>query len=763
MASKSALKDMSSIRYEDIGKYTRRVEVGRRGMPTCVQFSPDDQYVTYLKSEEGGLRQTIFALEMKSGKTCKVVDLDKLDSQKGEESELSAEEKLRRERLRQLHTGITSYSWGSNGKLILIPIAGSLYLKEGISGPIRKLIDGKSGDLPGSVMDARLSSDESSVVFVCDSEVYLCATDGKSKPFQVTFGAREKGLTNGIADYVAQEEMSRYEGFWMSPDGSRVAFEQVDETHIPKFRIMHQGSDRVGPNSGAEEDHRYPFAGAANPKVKLGITSTKPDDRQVEWLDLEQCYGADLYLARVSWIDSNTLMFIVQNREQSKMTVRLYDLPSKSYKTLVEESEERFWLNLHDVFIPLSEKGTFLWASERTGFKHLYKIFADGKDHVALTEGKWVVDRCDGSFIDEANGRLFFMGTKTDCKECHLYSVGLNGDQKVEQVTSERGMHSAVLSHGKEYFVDVHSNLNTPYSATLRTLKDAKVVHTLHGTEWDAKEITRMNFVTPVFDSTVCSDKMGVDGEHPEIHMVRYMPPKATFGEGPFPTVVAVYGGPHFQAVTDSWNNTADLRAQHFAQNGIMVVKVDNRGATRRGLKFEGALKYDMGNVEVMDQVKALQHLQEKGLAKKAKAGIYGWSYGGYMTLMCMARCPEHFGAGVSGAPVTHWDGYDTHYTERYMGTPQGNPKGYHSSAVMTHVKGLKGSKLMLIHGLIDENVHFRHTARLINALIAERVDYKLSLYPDERHQPRKLEDRTYMEEQIFGHFAEFLLRSESS
>lgn len=234
-----------------------------------------------------------------------------------------------------------------------------------------------------------------------------------------------------------------------------------------------------------------------------------------------------------------------------------------------------------------------------------------------------------------------------------------------------------------------------------------------------------------------------------------YLPDEGAHGTGPFPLVVAVYGGPHVQRVTDGWDATADMRAQRLGDAGYAVLKVDNRGSAGRGRRFEGAVRHDMGNLEVDDQVAGVRLLVERGIADPGRVGIYGWSYGGYMAAMCLLKRPDVFHVAVAGAPVTHWDGYDTHYTERYMGTPQGNPQGYARSAVMAYVDGLKEgeSKLMLVHGLIDENVHFRHTARLVNALIAARKTYDLLLFPDERHSPRKLQDRIYMEKRIKEYF----------
>jgi dipeptidyl-peptidase-4 len=228
--------------------------------------------------------------------------------------------------------------------------------------------------------------------------------------------------------------------------------------------------------------------------------------------------------------------------------------------------------------------------------------------------------------------------------------------------------------------------------------------------------------------------------------------PPEQFGPGPYPTIVQVYGGPHVQKVTNSWTLTINMRAQYLSSMGFLVFALDNRGSARRGLEFEAAILHNMGHLEVDDQVDGVRWLVSQQLADPQRVGIYGWSYGGYMAAMCLMRAPETFKVAVAGAPVSAWDGYDTHYTERYMGTPQSNPQGYWESSLLAHASGLKG-KLMLVHGLIDENVHFRHTARLINALIEARKPYDLLLFPDERHMPRSLQDRIYLEELIRDYF----------
>jgi dipeptidyl-peptidase-4 len=291
--------------------------------------------------------------------------------------------------------------------------------------------------------------------------------------------------------------------------------------------------------------------------------------------------------------------------------------------------------------------------------------------------------------------------------------------------------------------VDTYHSLHQPPTVRLRSLKDGVILAMLHSKR-DAR-ITELGLQPPEMVSLQNRDGATLYG-------AVYRPLADRFGPGPYPTLVHVYGGPHKQMIANSWEPTIYMRDQYLRNLGFLVFVLDNRGSARRGLDFEAAIKGGLGHVEVEDQVDGVRWLVAMGLADPERVGIFGWSYGGYISAMCLGRAPETFKAAAAGAPVTHWDGYDTHYTERYMGTPQSNPRGYLESSVMRHVESIQG-KLLLVHGLIDENVHFRHTARLINALIAAHKPYELLLFPDERHMPRRLEDRVYMEERIRDFF----------
>ncbi|HCV00521.1 MAG TPA: S9 family peptidase, partial [Dehalococcoidia bacterium] len=292
-------------------------------------------------------------------------------------------------------------------------------------------------------------------------------------------------------------------------------------------------------------------------------------------------------------------------------------------------------------------------------------------------------------------------------------------------------------------FIDTFSSRHQAPVRTLRRTSDNEVIATL----FEERDMTAKEQGLRPPEIRVLSAADGTP-----LFAALYRPS----GKGPHPLVVSVYGGPHAQRVIDDWTLTVDLRAQYLAQAGFAVLAVDNRGSANRGLAFEAHLHRRMGTIEIEDQVAAVEQLAAEGLIDRKRVGIYGWSYGGYMTCMSLMRAPDLFRVGVAGAPVIDWDGYDTGYTERYMSTPQNNPQGYQEGAVTAHVNGLVG-KLLIVHGMVDENVHFRHTARLITALTAAQKPYDLQIFPEERHMPRDSAGLEYMERRLVAYLKEHL------
>ncbi|WP_157595960.1 S9 family peptidase [Plesiocystis pacifica] len=775
--SAQAMKFESDITLEDIATYP----LPGTAVPGALRFSPDDRYLAFLDSPDDSLSRELFAIDLQAedGAPKRVVEPP---GGGVSEDKLSPEEKLARERLRQRALGVTRYSWpkappaAPTGEAappvpILVPLTGEIWVQDGLDGELRRLV-GKTEEDPRPALSPRLSPSGEHVAYVKGGELWVVPTAPDSAPVQVTKGV-EAGKLRGLAEYIAAEEMGRHTGFWWAPDGSSLAFIEVDETHIPAYRIVHQGKDAVG--DAAQEDHGYPFAGTDNARVRLGVVplTTTPSSAKagsIRWLDLAGAVAdwterggewttdaaQDFYIARVGYMPDGRLCAQVQDRRQLELRLLCFAGAAGSPTTLLTETSE-VWINLHNLFIPLDldeataaahpeQVGGFLWASEKSGFQHLYLHGADGKEIRQLTSGDWMVESAS---VDEAGQTVYFTATKDDARERHLYAVGLDGEG-LRKITEAKGMHGVTLDHGFARFVDVHSASDRPPTIELRKLADGALIRTLHPSEFSTLD-PRIVPETATF--TLKAPRMvelkAADGET-TLYGALYEPDPAKF-QPPYPTVVSVYGGPHAQRVSESWSMNVDLRSQRLRDHGYLVFKLDNRGAARRGLAFEGALRHDMGNVEVQDQVAGVNWLVEQGLTDKDRVAIYGWSYGGYMSAMALARAPETFRVAVSGAPVTHWDGYDTHYTERYMGLPQENVDGYEVSAVMAHLDGMTDEhELLLVHGLIDENVHFRHTARLINALIAAGKDYTLQLYPDERHMPRKLADRVYMEKRIF-------------
>jgi dipeptidyl-peptidase-4 len=412
-----------------------------------------------------------------------------------------------------------------------------------------------------------------------------------------------------------------------------------------------------------------------------------------------------------------------------------FDIQSGESQILLQETNS-IWINLHQMLYPLQNGSGFIWASERSGFRHLYLYDNQGSLVRPLTQGEWVVDALAG--VDEQNGVVYFTSSMQAPTSSQLYAVPLAGGTP-RQITLESGMHSVVLDHGCRWFVDSSSSITHPPRVTLRNLSDGAIVQEIE-TQGDPR-LAAIPLATPEIVSLL-------NRHGDRLYGAIFRPDENYYGKGPFPTVVYVYGGPHVQLVADDWKLTASIRPQYLRSLGFLVFVLDNRGSSRRGMAFESAIKYAMGHPEVDDQVDGVNWLVEQGRADPYRVAIYGWSYGGYLAAMCLARASDIFKVAVAGAPVTNWDGYDTQYTERYMGLPQENQEAYEESSVIAHVPDIRG-KLMLVHGLIDENVHFRHTARLVNALIKSRKRYELLLFPDERHSPRSLADRIFMEENI--------------
>jgi dipeptidyl-peptidase-4 len=697
-------------------------------LPNSLSFSWDNARLIYLLGTSSDPAQKLWALETATGATTLLLEPPGGDV--GEDA-LSLAEVLRRQRVRSRTTGITSYARAERAERILVPLRDGLYVLDEPGALARRIVVGEDLQMPA------LSPDGDRVAFVRDAEVYVASVEEgttDTEPCQITRGAREAGMTNGLAEYVAQEELDRRDGFWWSPDGLWIAYEEVDERHIPPYVITHQSKETTGPE--AREEYRYPFVGAENAHVRLGVVSA--EHGAPVWMDLD--FGEEVYLARVFWWRDGDLGAVVVNRAQQALWLVRFDRATGQRTTVMTERNVP-WITVPARGMVQLEQGAFVWASECSGFRHLYLYTQSGMLLQQLTSGEWMVD--DLLAVDEAGGVVYFTGNRDDPREKQLYLVPLVGGD-VRRITQEPGTHEVVIDNTCKRFVDTWSALDRPPTVTLRGLTDGVQLQTLPlppDPRIEAFQLTAPELV----------EIRNREGD--VLYGALYRPDPSVFGPGPYPTIVSVYGGLHAQEITNSWGRmTASMNLQYLRGMGFLIFGLDNRGSARRGLRFEGALARHFGSVEVDDQVDGVRWLVAQGLADPQRVGVTGWSYGGYMALMCLAKAPDVFNMAVAGAPVTDFAGYDTAYTERYMETPATNADGYAQTSVLTHVSGIRG-KLLLIHGMLDENVHFRHSARLLNALIQAGKPVDTLFFPDERHMLRFLPNRVYLNERIDAYF----------
>ncbi|ROQ23267.1 S9 family peptidase [Gallaecimonas pentaromativorans] len=685
-------------------------------------FSPDGRLVTFLQGRDNDpSRLDLWAYDIASGTLRLLVDADQLHQ--GDES-LSDEEKARRERQRLFASGIVEYHWSHDGKALLFPLAGNLYYYP-LGGQARQLTDSAAFDL-----DAKFSPDDTQVAFVRDQNLWvLDLASGQVRPLTQD-GAGP--IKNGMAEFVAQEEMARLSGYWWSPDSRQIAFLQVDESPVPEVTRNEIYAERI-----ELIQQRYPAAGDANVRVKLGVLSV--ESGSVTWLDLGS--DEDIYIARVDWSqDPNLLTYQWQNRNQQRLELRGVDLATGHTRLLLAESADT-WVNLHDDLRFLKADNSLLWASERSGFKHLYHL-KDG-ELAPLTQGQWQLDAV--KVVDEASGWVYFSGWLSDPKERQLYRARLDGSSaSPELVSKEAGWHEVTFSPDAGHYLDLYSRFDQPPQVALHDASGQRLAYLVENRLDERHPLSPYlgQWTAPQYGTLAAED--GQTLHYQVFKPSTPMPPKG------YPAIVRVYGGPHAQLVVNAWSE-ANLWTQYMVQRGYVVFQLDNRGSFNRGKAFEDAIYQQLAVAELADQVQGAQWLKAQDFVDGSRVGIYGHSYGGFMTLMAMFRSGHTFAAGVSGAPVTDWYLYDSHYTERYLNTPQANGAGYERSAVFPYTQGLAG-ELLIYHGMADDNVLFSNTTKLANQLQQQGKLFELMAYPGAKHSLYGRETRIHMYKTI-SHF----------
>lgn len=677
--------------------------------PRNLQVSPDGQRVTFLKGKASDYEQLdLWEYHIESGKTQMLFDSEQLVP--GEQT-LSDEEKARRERMRLSGSGIVSYEWSEDGSALLFPLGGDVYYHKLGQQGAKQLLDTEAFET-----DIKLSPKGNYISFVRDQNLYIKhIQSGKEQAITTEGGGPVK---MGMAEFVAQEEMGRMTGYWWAPDESHIAFTKVDESPVDIITRSEIYADDI-----KMIEQRYPKAGTDNVTVELAVHNIKTNQRQ--WIDLGD--DTDIYLARGQWMpDSQTFTYQWQSRDQQQLELRAYQLASQKQRVLLSESSNT-WVNLHDDLHFLADADQFIWASERDGFKHLYLYNNDGSLVRQLTEGNWVVDEVQA--IDKANQRLFFTARKDTPLESHLYQVSLNGGD-ISRVSTRDGYHQISFAHDASIYVDQFSTANQPPQVSVHAASGEQL------TWLEQNKLDEDHPLHPYLDSWTQPEFGTLTTADEATLYYRLYKPENLDTSKKHPAIVYLYGGPHAQMVTNAWGGNRGLLMQYWADQGYVVFTVDNRGSNYRGKAFEDPIYKKMGSIEVDDQVEGVKFLRSLGYVDAERIGVHGHSYGGYMTLMTMFKAPEYFKAGVSGAPVTDWRLYDTHYTERYMGNPKTDDDAYTQSSVFPYADNLKGP-LLIYHGMADDNVLFTHSTRLYKHLQDKAIAFETMDYPGKKHSIR--------------------------
>lgn len=695
--------------------------------PKSLRFSPDGSRVTYLQGKKEDLyRYDLWEYNIANDENRLLVDSK--DIFDGVET-LSDEEKARRERQRIYGSGIMEYKFSNDGKALLFPLNGDLYYYNLADKKAKRLTNTESFET-----DAKFSPRASYVSFIRDQNIFIINIEtGKETQLTTTGGGTIK---NGMSEFVAQEEMDRMTGYWWSPNEKHIAFLNVDESPV----------DIAVRNEIYAEDiklveQRYPYTGTPNVNIRLATVSL--NNQKIRFIDTGE--ETDIYLPRVKWLpNSSAIAYQWQSRNQQTLKLNLYKLKNRRQSTLITETSDH-WLNLHNDLHFLNDSKRFIWASERNGFKHLYLYNIKGELISQLTDGKWVVDSVKS--IDEANGWVYFTGRADTPLERHLYKAPLDGKspEHVVRVTKRNGTHNIVFANDLNTYIDKFSNIATPTQVSLHKINGE------HITWLEENKVDENHPVAPYYDDLVMPEfgTLNSDDGQAMLYYKLYKPAQLEPGKK-YPVIVKVYGGPHAQRVTNRWEG-ADM-VQHMVDQGYIVFQLDNRGSNYRGTAFEFPIYQNLGEVEVKDQITGVKFLRTLNYVDPERIGIYGHSYGGYMALMSMFKASDYFKAGVSGAPVTDWRLYDTHYTERYLNHPQANAAGYESSSVFPYVKGLNGP-LMVYHGMADDNVLFTNTTKLIKSLQDENKVFELMTYPGSKHSMRGKKVKVHLNNTIMDFF----------
>ncbi len=648
----------------------------RLGKPRTFSITPDGKEVLFLRSGARSFVNNLYAFDVATGKERVVLTAQAV--LKGAAEHLSAAEKARRERMRQTARGIASYRLSKDGKRLVVPLSGRLYVVERSSGGVQEL----AMPSKGYALDPQLSPTGKHVSYVKNGDLYVFDL-GRKKERRLT-KHENTDIGHGAAEFVAQEEMRRRHGNWWAPDGKSLVYQRTDNTGVEKLHVY----DPAHPER-ASRGTAYPRPGKKNAVVTLGVVSVKGG--KTRWLSWDR--GKYPYVVRVVWSKHGPLTVLVQDRRQKSIAVLEAD-PKTGKTTQLFAENDKEWVNIDAQMPRWMANEDFLWTTERNGAWQLMRHGKDGSLSEVLTKPDFGYRKLAG--IDEKRGVAYVVASK-DPTVSHVWEVSLDGKKAPKRLSEGAGQHGLKASSSGVQLR--FANTLTGGSTVTVVRKDGKAAGVIKSVAEKPRFKAKTEFLV-----------VGKDGYHAQVFRPRNFDPAVRY-----PVIVYVYGGPHWAVVQKSGARWA--MRQWIADHGYIVASFDGRGTPHRGRKWERAISGNFIAAPMADQVAALKALGGKiKQLDLGRVGIFGWSFGGYFSSMAVMRRPDVYKCAVAGAPVADWGDYDTHYTERYIGLPAENKAGYADSSVLTWAPKLT-RPLLVVHGTADDNVYFTHAIRMSDAL----------------------------------------------
>lgn len=582
---------------------------------------------------------------------------------------------------------------------------------------------------------ATFSPDGSKVAYVSGNNLFY--TDYKNdKSIQITTDGKDDAIINGAVDWVYEEEFAMSQGFEWSPDGKKIAFYRFDESGVKKYSM-----DLYGSLYPEQDVFKYPKAGEDNSVVDVKIYNLESQ----KTIDLNEGSENDQYIPRIQWTqDANLLSFQRMNRLQNKLEIITANATDGSLKTIYTETN-KFYIDITDNLTFLNNGEQFIITSEKDGYNHLYLYDMEGKEVRQITKGNWEVDAFYG--IDDKNKYLYFTSTEVSPTSRELYKTDIKGKKKSQLTKVESGMHYFTFNPSLTYYMDLYSSANKPYVQAIYN-NDGKLVRELANNKALEETADEYGFSKVEFSNLTTGE--GVELNYWMLKPKDFDPNKK------YPLLMFVYGGPGNQQVINRWGGSNYYWYQYLAQQGYVIACVDNRGTGGRGEEFKKVTYKQLGKYETIDQIEAAKYFGKQNYIDANRIGIWGWSYGGYMSSLCITKGADVFKTAVAVAPVTNWRYYDNIYTERYMQRPQENASGYDDNSPINHVEKIKGNYL-IIHGTADDNVHFQNTVEMVDAMINAGVKFDSEFYPNKNHSIHGRMTRYHLFSRITGFLLEKL------